>query len=146
MLTPKVSFLPMKHLNHRNETIFLRNETICLNYFLYICGMKGHSVCQGGRLCMSGGRLRMLGERLRMRGRKALHDGGISDDSEIGIIASLWLGKNELTNRIVNIKIINKYKTSNFSFSCCSTQLHSLYQRRQYQPGLPGRYSYQAQR
>lgn len=31
-------------------------------------------------------------------GRKALHDGGISDDSEIGIIASLWLGKNELTN------------------------------------------------
>ena len=23
MLTPKVSFLPMKHLNHRNETIFL---------------------------------------------------------------------------------------------------------------------------
>ena len=47
MLTPKVSFLPMKHLNHRNETIFLRNETICLNYFLYICGMKGHSVCRG---------------------------------------------------------------------------------------------------
>ena len=64
MLTPKVSFLPMKHLNHRNETIFLRNETICLNYFLYICGMKGHSVCGGGRLWMSGARLRMQGERL----------------------------------------------------------------------------------
>ena len=70
MLTPKVSFLPMKHLNHRNETIFLRNETICLNYFLYICGMKGHSVCRGGRLCMSGGRLRMQGERLRMLGER----------------------------------------------------------------------------
>lgn len=66
MLTPKVSFLPMKHLNHRNETIFLRNETICLNYFLYICGMKGHSVCWGERLCMSGERLRMRGGRLRM--------------------------------------------------------------------------------
>lgn len=26
-------------------------------------------------------------------GGKALHDGGISDDGEIGIIASLWLGK-----------------------------------------------------
>ena len=98
MLTPKVSFLPMKHLNHRNETIFLRNETICLNYFLYICGMKGHSVCRGGRLCMSGERIRMRGKRLRMRGRKALHDGGIPDDGEIGIIASLWLGKDELTN------------------------------------------------
>ena len=70
MLTSKVSFLPMKHLNHRNETIFLRNETICLNYFLYICGMKGHSVCRGGRLCMSGGRLRMLGERLQMLGER----------------------------------------------------------------------------
>ena len=66
MLTPIVSFPPMKHLNHRNETIFLRNETICLNYFLYICGMKGHSVCGGGRLRMQGGRLRMQGERLRM--------------------------------------------------------------------------------
>ena len=64
MLTPKVSFLPMKHLNHRNETIFLRNETVCLNYFLYICGMKGHSVCRRERLCMSGERLRMQGERL----------------------------------------------------------------------------------
>ena len=31
-------------------------------------------------------------------GRKALHGGGISDDGEIGIIASLWLGKKELTN------------------------------------------------
>ena len=81
-----------------NETIFLRNETVCLNYFLYICGMKGHSVCQGGRLWMTGERLCMMGERLRMRGRKALHDGGISDDGEMGIIASLWLGKNELTN------------------------------------------------
>ena len=99
MLTPIVSFPPMKHLNHRNETIFWRNETICLNYFLYICGMKGHSVCRGGRLCMSGERLRMRGKRLRMRGGgKAPHDGGISDDGEMGIIASLWLGKNELTN------------------------------------------------
>ena len=70
MLTPIVSFPPMKHLNHRNETIFLRNETVCLNYFLYICGMKGHSVCGGGRLCMSGERLRMRGKRLRMRGKR----------------------------------------------------------------------------
>ena len=31
-------------------------------------------------------------------GVKAPHDGGISDDGEIGIIASLWLGKNELKN------------------------------------------------
>ena len=31
-------------------------------------------------------------------GEKAPHDGGISDDGEIGIIASLWLGKEELTN------------------------------------------------
>ena len=91
MLTPIVSFPPMKHLNHRNETIFWRNETICLNYFLYICGMKGHSVCRGGRLCMTGGKAPDAG-------RKALHGGGISDDGEIGIIASLWLGKNELTN------------------------------------------------
>ena len=105
MLTPIVSFPPMKHLNHRNETIFWRNETIfwrnetiCLNYFLYICGMKGHSVCRGGRLCMSGERLRMLGEKTPDAGEKALHGGGISDDGEIGIIASLWLGKNELTN------------------------------------------------
>ena len=70
MLTPKVSFLPMKHLNHRNETIFLRNETVCLNYFLYICGMKGHSVCQGGRLWMTGERLCMSGARLRMQGER----------------------------------------------------------------------------
>ena len=70
MLTPKVSFLPMKHLNHRNETILLRNETICLNYFLYICGMKGHSGCRGGRLCMSGERLWMTGERIRMQGER----------------------------------------------------------------------------
>lgn len=31
-------------------------------------------------------------------GGKDLHDGGISDDGEMGITASLWLGKNELTN------------------------------------------------
>ena len=31
-------------------------------------------------------------------GGKALHDGGISDDGEMGITASLWLGKDELTN------------------------------------------------
>ena len=63
MLIPKVSFLPMKHLNHRNETI-------SLNYFLYICGMKGLSVCRRGRLCMSGKRLRMTGERIRMLGER----------------------------------------------------------------------------
>ena len=98
MLTPIVSFPPMKHLNHRNETIFLRNETICLNYFLYICGMKGHSVCRGGRLCMTEERLRMRGRKDPDAGGKALHDGGISDDGEMGITASLWLGKEELTN------------------------------------------------
>ena len=70
MLTPIVSFPPMKHLNHRNETIFWRNETICLNYFLYICGMKGHSVCRGGRLWMTGERLCMMGERLCMMGER----------------------------------------------------------------------------
>ena len=32
--------------------------------------MKGHSVCRGGRLCMSGERLRMRGERLRMLGER----------------------------------------------------------------------------
>ena len=31
-------------------------------------------------------------------GVKAPHDGGISDDGEIGIIASLWLRKDELKN------------------------------------------------
>ena len=31
-------------------------------------------------------------------GGKALHDGGISDNGKIGITASLWLGKDELTN------------------------------------------------
>ena len=98
MLTPIVSFPPMKHLNHGNETIFLRNETVCLNYFLYICGMKGHSVCRGGRLCMSGERAPDAREKAPDAGGKALHGGGISDDGEIGIIASLWLGKDELTN------------------------------------------------
>ena len=98
MLTPIVSFPPMKHLNHRNETIFLRNETICLNYFLYICGMKGHSVCGGGRLWMTGERLRMRGERLCMRGERLCMTGEISDDGGIGIVAFLWLGKDELTN------------------------------------------------
>ena len=76
MLTPKVSFPPMKHLNHRNETIFLRNETICLNYFLYICGMKGHSVCRGGRLWMTVERLWMTGERLCMMGERLWMMGG----------------------------------------------------------------------
>ena len=66
-----------------NETIFLRNETICLNYFLYICGMKGHSACRDKGLASE---------------ETALHDGGIPDDGEMGIIASLWLGKDELTN------------------------------------------------
>ena len=98
MLTSIVSFPPMKHLNHRNETIFLRNETDCLNFFLYICGMKGHSVCGGGRLCMMGGRLRMRGERLCMTGGTALIAGGISDDGGMGVTAFLWLGKEELTN------------------------------------------------
>ena len=31
-------------------------------------------------------------------GEKALHDGEIPDDGEMGITASLWLGKDELTN------------------------------------------------
>ena len=31
-------------------------------------------------------------------GEKAPHDGGISDDGEMGITASLWLRKDELTN------------------------------------------------
>lgn len=97
MLTPIVSFPPMKHLNHRNETIFLRNETICLNYFLYICGMKGHSVCRGGRQNV-GRKALHVGSKALDAGGKAPHDGGISDDGEIGIIASLWLGKEELTN------------------------------------------------
>ena len=88
----------MKHLNHRNETIFLRNETICLNYFLYICGMKGHSVCRGGKTLHVGRKAPDAREKAPDAGRKALHGGGISDDGEIGIIASLWLGKNELTN------------------------------------------------
>lgn len=104
MLTPIVSFPPMKHLNHRNETIFLRNETICLNYFLYICGMKGHSVCRrktlhdGGTALHVGRKAPDAGEKAPDAGGKAPHGGGISDDGEIGIIASLWLGKNELTN------------------------------------------------
>ena len=98
MLTPIVSFPPMKHLNHRNETIFLRNETICLNYFLYICGMKGHSVCRGGTALHDGGKAPDAREKAPDAAGKALHDGGISNDGEIGIIASLWLGKNELTN------------------------------------------------
>ena len=80
-----------------NETIFLRNETVCLNYFLYICGMKGHSVCRGGRQNV-GRKAPDVREKTPDAGGKALHGGGISDDGEIGIIASLWLGKNELTN------------------------------------------------
>ena len=82
----------MKHLNHRNETIFLRNETICLNYFLYICGMKGHSVCRGGRQNV-GKKAPDDGRKDPDAGGKALHDGGISDDGEMGITASLWLRK-----------------------------------------------------
>ena len=78
MLTPKVSFLPMKHLNHRNETIFLRNETVCLNYFLYICSMKGHSACRDKGLSSAG---------------TALHACVISDADGIGNASSMGLRK-----------------------------------------------------
>ena len=37
MLTGGVSLVGMKHLNHSNETIFLRNETPTFEYFSYIC-------------------------------------------------------------------------------------------------------------
>ena len=40
MLTGGVSLVGMKHLNYRNETIFLRNETPTFEYFSYICGEK----------------------------------------------------------------------------------------------------------
>ena len=78
MLIPIVSFPPMKHLNHRNETIFLRNETVSLNYFLYICGMKGHSVCGENGLSSEG---------------TALHAGVISDADGIGNALSMGLRK-----------------------------------------------------
>ena len=78
MLTPKVSFLPMKHLNHRNETIFLRNETVSLNYFLYICDVKGHSACRDKGLSSAG---------------TALYAGVISDADGIGNASSMGLRK-----------------------------------------------------
>ena len=68
----------MKHLNHGNETIFLRNETVCLNYFLYICGMKGHSVCRDKGLSSE---------------VTALHTGVISDADGIGNALSMGLRK-----------------------------------------------------
>jgi hypothetical protein len=55
--------------------------------------------------CLPGSKALHDGRKAPDAGRKALdaggkapHDGGISDDGEIGIIASLWLGKEELTN------------------------------------------------
>ena len=68
----------MKHLNHRNETIFLRNETVCLNYFLYICDVKGHSACRDKGLASAG---------------MALHAGVISDADGIGNASSMGLRK-----------------------------------------------------
>ena len=78
MLIPIVSFPPMKHLNHRNETIFLRNETVCLNYFLYICDVKGHSACGDKGLSSEG---------------TALHAGVIADADGIGNASSMGLRK-----------------------------------------------------
>lgn len=46
----------------------------------------------------AGGKAPDAREKAPDAGGKAPHGGGISDDGEIGIIASLWLGKNELTN------------------------------------------------
>ena len=55
--------------------------------------------CLPGRKALDdGGTALHDGRKAPDAGEKALHDGGISDDGEIGIIASLWLGKNELTN------------------------------------------------
>ena len=52
----------------------------------------------GRKTLHDGGTALHVGRKALDAGRKALHDGEISDDGEIGIIASLWLGKNELTN------------------------------------------------
>ena len=58
------------------------------------CSMSG-----AGRKTLHVGRKALhVGRKAPDAGEKALQDGGISDDGEIGIIASLWLGKNELTN------------------------------------------------
>ena len=68
--------------------------------------MPGRKALHVGRKALHVGRKALhvgrkapdAGEKAPDAGVKALHDGGISDDGEIGIIASLWLGKNELTN------------------------------------------------
>ena len=55
--------------------------------------------CLPGRKALHDGRKAPdAGRKALDAGGKAPHDGGISDDGEIGIIASLWLGKEELTN------------------------------------------------
>lgn len=54
--------------------------------------MKGHSVCRGGRQNV-GKKAPDDGRKDPDAGGKALHDGGISDDGEMGITASLWLRK-----------------------------------------------------
>ena len=47
MLTGGVSLVGMKHLNHSNETIFLRNETPTFEYFFYICARKFYKITFG---------------------------------------------------------------------------------------------------
>ena len=55
MLTPIVSFPPMKHLNHRNETIFWRNETICFELFFFFFWYE-RTFCLRGRKALHVGR------------------------------------------------------------------------------------------
>ena len=74
-----------------NETIFLRNETICLNYFFVYLRYER-------TFCLPGRKTLHVGRKTPDAREKALHDGGISDDGEMGFTAFLWLGKDELTN------------------------------------------------
>ena len=61
--------------------------------------LPGRKALDDGGTALHDGRKALHdGRKAPNAGEKALHDGGISDDGEIGIIASLWLGKNELTN------------------------------------------------
>ena len=55
--------------------------------------------CLPGRKTLhDGGTALHVGRKTPDARGKAPHDGGISDDGEIGIIASLWLRKDELKN------------------------------------------------